>query len=224
MGEYAIRNSDRAEIKIGTCEDMYYLRFEDRHEITGKRGNVNPSRDAECDGLRFRLPFPDEDHLRPGDYCDYNRGERLYKYEPCSFCKGGTVDYYKDGCPHCQGTRKEPYCTDFADPDTLESPGTFQMYHKQSGLIFSVPCYHGMKLPDLGPNVKPGWNGKGYAFELSSLRCVEEEPNRLKLYPVIRCRFCEQAWRYQWADVIDFIPEDLRQRLAVYAVLEPIAV
>ncbi len=30
MGEYAKRASDGVEVKIGTCEAMYYLRFEDR--------------------------------------------------------------------------------------------------------------------------------------------------------------------------------------------------
>ena len=34
MGEYAIRKSDNDCIKIGTCEDMYYLRYEDQDKVT----------------------------------------------------------------------------------------------------------------------------------------------------------------------------------------------
>ena len=66
MGEYAIRKVDGREIKIGTCENMYYLRFEDRGDVTKLQGNVDPVVDAKL--LRFRVPFPDEDLILPGDY------------------------------------------------------------------------------------------------------------------------------------------------------------
>ena len=39
MGEYAIRKSDGESIKIGTCEDMYYLRYEDRFKVTPEEGS-----------------------------------------------------------------------------------------------------------------------------------------------------------------------------------------
>src|SRR3972149_6581787 len=71
MGEYAIRKSDKQEIKIGTCENMYYLRYEDCDK-------VKPLPGSEI-GFRFRLPFPDEDEVLPGKYEKYNRGERLFK-------------------------------------------------------------------------------------------------------------------------------------------------
>ncbi len=63
MGEYAQFKGE--QIKIGTCEDMYYLRFDQRAMVTAERGSVNPVTDAEA--LRFRFPFPDEDGLEPGD-------------------------------------------------------------------------------------------------------------------------------------------------------------
>lgn len=64
MGEYAKRHSDGAEVKIGTCEDMYYLR-------AGQRSDVDYS---DWDGCRFRFPWPDEDGTLPGEYReDYNR-------------------------------------------------------------------------------------------------------------------------------------------------------
>ena len=44
MGEYAKYNNQ--EIKIGTCETMYYLRYEDRHKVKALKGNVDPVRDA----------------------------------------------------------------------------------------------------------------------------------------------------------------------------------
>jgi hypothetical protein len=69
MGEYAIRISDRERIKIGTCEEMMYLRYEDRDRVRPESGSVNVIQYAT--ELRFRLPFPEEDHLKPGEYhCD----------------------------------------------------------------------------------------------------------------------------------------------------------
>ena len=71
MGEYAIRKSDRESIKIGTCEDMYYLRYEDQNKVTPD----------ECSGFgyRWRIPFPDEvGHSRPPE--DY-QGCKLYRLD-----------------------------------------------------------------------------------------------------------------------------------------------
>lgn len=70
MGEYAIRKSDDAEIKIGTCESMYYIREIDRDKV------IVPSHS--CFGHYWRIPFIDEDHLQPGEYDKYNRAQDLY--------------------------------------------------------------------------------------------------------------------------------------------------
>lgn len=64
MGEYAKYAGE--EIKIGTCETMYYLRADQAHKVTPLRGSVDPVRDAEH--LLFRFPFPWEDHRTPGDF------------------------------------------------------------------------------------------------------------------------------------------------------------
>jgi hypothetical protein len=71
MGEYAKYNGK--EIKIGTCENMYYLRADQRVKIQPLPGNVNPARDKEARQLRFRFPWPDEDQIEPGDFEDYER-------------------------------------------------------------------------------------------------------------------------------------------------------
>lgn len=62
MGEYA--NFGGRSVKIGTCEDMYYLRYDQRFKVHRKSGNVDPVKDAEA--LRFRFPWPDEDTIEPG--------------------------------------------------------------------------------------------------------------------------------------------------------------
>jgi hypothetical protein len=73
MGEYA--NYNGSEIKIGTCEDMFYLRADQAHTVTPIAGSVDPIRDAE--ELRFRFPFPDEDSIEPGHFEDHDRGVKI---------------------------------------------------------------------------------------------------------------------------------------------------
>lgn len=75
MGEYA-RFSGR-EIKIGTWEDMYYLRFSQRGLISPLAGNVDPACD-EALSLRFRFPWPDEDAIEPGGFEDFRRSVTVW--------------------------------------------------------------------------------------------------------------------------------------------------
>jgi len=74
MGEFAKRKTDGQEIKIGTCETMYYLRYDDRHNVEPVQGSLNPGKEF---NLFWRLPFPDEDNIKPGEYKDFERGEIL---------------------------------------------------------------------------------------------------------------------------------------------------
>lgn len=79
MGEYAIRKSDGQKIKIGTCDSMYYLRYSDRDKVRALPGNVDVHDQKTVNQLRFRLPFPDEDHIRPGEYQPF-RGASLCNF------------------------------------------------------------------------------------------------------------------------------------------------
>lgn len=189
MGEYAVRKSDHVEIKIGTCEDMYYLRYEDRDKVSKLPNNLDP---ATCVGLRFRLPFPDEDEVRPGEYQEYNRGLRLYQT-----VNSGTASAWHQ---------------DFSDESTVKAPGIIQLHHSASGLLVNLPCYHGIKLPEVAQGTKVFWNGKGHSFELSSLKVTDEG-----VFPVVRCRHCDSAWRYDWADIWDYVPLDMQRRLRQYS-------
>lgn len=71
MGEYARYNGE--SIKIGTCEDMYYLRADQALSVSAEDGSVDPL--GEYAGpIRFRFPFPDEDDVEPGAFDRYDRG------------------------------------------------------------------------------------------------------------------------------------------------------
>lgn len=64
MGEYAMLGKD--EVKIGTCENMYYLRADQRHMVQPLSGNVNVHDAEQLKHVRFRFPWPDEDDCSPG--------------------------------------------------------------------------------------------------------------------------------------------------------------
>jgi len=74
MGEYAKYNGQ--QIKIGTCESMYYLRADQAHLVQAMSGNVNPITD--CESIRFRFPFPEEDGCKPGSFDDFQKTVGLY--------------------------------------------------------------------------------------------------------------------------------------------------
>ena len=188
MGEYAKRKNDNAEIKIGTCESMYYLRFEDQDKVV-------PDSNSGF-GWFWRIPFPDEDNILPGDYKQYNRGERLY-------IQDGFYPVNSDN----------PAYKDFSDSETIADPGIMQICHRESGLLVNVNCYHGEQLPAPSKDFKPSWNGKSHALELACIRSTPEG-----LFPVVRCRFCDHMWRYDWADILPYVQDqELRRRLEEYA-------
>jgi len=78
MGEYSTHNGQ--SIKIGTCEDMYYLRYDQRHLVKAERGSVDVNNKTHVGSLRFRFPFPEEDAMAPGTFADYNKSVAVPGY------------------------------------------------------------------------------------------------------------------------------------------------
>jgi hypothetical protein len=75
MGEYAKYKGE--SVKIGTCEDMYYLRYDQRGLVQHQSGNVDVTDPETVPHLRFRFPFPTEDSISPGGFSDYSYGARV---------------------------------------------------------------------------------------------------------------------------------------------------
>lgn len=88
MGEYATRRSDGKSIKIGTCENMYYLRADQRHLVTPESGSSF--------GIRFRFPWPDEDGTNPGEFDRYERSACLHGLKPPTTCEHYNVQFRAD--------------------------------------------------------------------------------------------------------------------------------
>lgn len=184
MGEHALRLSDRQTVKIGTCQAMYYLRWDDIDKVRIKY-------DLRIPGLWFRLPFPDEDDIEPGNYDDFNRGYRLLPYQVSG-----------DAAPVL-----------FEAEGSSGHPGNIQLSHG-SGLLLNVACYHGSKLPGDSKDIKAGWNGKDpYTWELYM---VKNHPGE-GLLPLVRCRHCGGTFRSTWAAVLPHISDErFRDRLTDY--------
>ena len=194
MGEYALRKSDQVQVKIGTCESMYYIRWDDRDKVSPIEHSLDPS---DTPNLYWRLPVPEEDHLEPGDYDSGFPAVTLVALRDED--TGKAFDY---------------------EPSGEVKPGSFQMFKEECGLLLNVPCYHGHKVPDMGEG-KAFFNGKArYWWELCGVKNHESPDGSIELLPLVRCRFCGNMFRETWAGILLHIPEGpLRERLVDYAAL-----
>lgn len=94
MGEYAEYNGQ--QVKIGTCEDMLYLRADQAHEVTALTRNIDPMNAKHREVIRFRFPFPEEDGIEPGAFEDSDRGHVLYSVQSPAAVKHSTVQFRAD--------------------------------------------------------------------------------------------------------------------------------
>ena len=76
MGEYAMYAGNR--VKIGTCEDMYYLRAEQASLLIPEPNSLDPADSEVQEYIRFRFPWPDEDEVEPGDFDAPDRAHQIY--------------------------------------------------------------------------------------------------------------------------------------------------
>jgi len=70
MGEYV--TSYGQQVKLGTCEDLYYTRLDQLRDYSPKvdvEEYLNPD-----NGFRYRFPFPEEDNLTIGNYDNFDKG------------------------------------------------------------------------------------------------------------------------------------------------------
>lgn len=169
MGEYAKLKGSGAEVKIGTCEQMYYLRWDQADQVWAQHGNVDPVRDR-FDGIRFRFPFPDEDRIQPGEFEDYDRAFRIDGIEQTD-----DHEHY-----HVQFKASNGYLLSIPCPES----GT------RSADRMSL------RVDVAGGSVKVGLNGYGGSFGIHSQRWLrEDEDGPERLVTVCRCLGCGALWR-----------------------------
>jgi hypothetical protein len=113
MGEMATRKSDGERIKIGTCESMYYLRFDQRGDVSYPWPAL--SDDVEkLDPFLYRFPDPKEDGTLPGEYESAWGGVRLSLPQFWKSLEGG------------------------AEHGTIQATDT-----QRRGYLFNLPCPEG---------------------------------------------------------------------------------
>ena len=192
MGEYAKLKTTGESVKIGTCENMYYLRFEDRYKVIY---------DYSFTGYRFRLPFPDEDKIKIGNYQDFDRGiDLIYHYD--------------------EETESYSYFDDIYKEHYQEHKGLIQLKHENSGLLINAACYHGYKLPDNNNSkeLKAFFNGKSSSnFELSQVKIHLNEETKVKeLIPIVRCKHCKTPFKADWSSVLLHIRQHTKEDKILY--------
>jgi len=176
MGEYAKHKGE--EIKIGTCENMYYLRFDQRHKVKALPGNVDPNGE-DAYALRFRFPWPNEDKNEPGQFEDYGKAVAVHYFD-------------------AYGAHKQ---------DDIKAPAGVEHYSVQfvasAGYLVSLPCPEGPQVLELplnggtmtvdleGLNIHR--NGFSGAVQLVQQKFLKDG----RLVPVCRCGGCGTAWRVE---------------------------
>ena len=146
MGEYAVRKIDGKRVKIGTCEALYYLRYDQRNEVNYDFGQYE---------WFWRIPNPDEDCLLPGEFSFSSLYQCKYVPYTLKLKTYSMPDNYK-----------HEYAAD---------AGLMQLKDDRSGLLANIPCHHGLALPAGTDTIKFGWNGKSDCLYLAYLKNTPKE-------------------------------------------------
>ena len=163
MGEYATYNG--GQIKIGTCEDMYYLRYDQRGLVTPESGSVNPAGSDKYE-LRFRFPWPGEDQIEPGGFKEYGKAVQVRDLKAAEDVDHNSVQF----------VAQAGYLVSLPCPES-------GAYKDAAGL------YSGRSLT--GTTVRVARNG----FQGSVLLSAQKPVKGVGLVPILRCGGCGAMWR-----------------------------
>ena len=113
MGEYGLVSGER--VKLGTCEDMYYLRADQVGQVQRVPNSLDV-RDPEVQAeIRFRFPWPDEDGTEPGAFDSFDRAVGVYGVQPPAGVEHRSVQFVAQAgylaslpCPETAGLNLAP--------------------------------------------------------------------------------------------------------------------
>lgn len=171
MGEYAKRKIDGVDIKIGTCESMYYCRYEQRNDV------VYP---YDTDNFYWRIPTPDEDGTLPGDY-NYS----LLRED-------GHIPWK---------LRLDTSKFSEEDMSDMKQSGTIQLKEPRMGLLVNIRCPHGFQMEQFKINKEGTVISMGYNWHKDTLylKGLKNEPSELKV--LVECSACQQMWSFCFNDI-----------------------
>ncbi len=109
MGEYANVTGTGERVKIGTCEDLYGLRFDQRDRVY----DYEPWTPELLAVVRFRFPWPDEDGAGPGMTEAWDRRLKLWGFSQPADLEHGLVQWsacngYLMSLPCPEGSADQP--------------------------------------------------------------------------------------------------------------------
>lgn len=178
MGEYAIRKKDGVRIKIGTCERMYYARYEQLKDI---------EYEYPTDNLFWRIPTPNEDGIEVGDYNDWRPFDNTEFKVPFHL----SID----------DSKFNEQVIDFMQ----NSNGIVQLKDEQMGLLANFHCPHGFPIEKLREGNKANdkrivqdffYNGHRSPLFLSSFKNTEHD-----LLVVVECCCCHSMWSFSFDEI-----------------------
>ncbi len=177
MGEYAMYAGQR--VKIGTCEDLYYLREEHRDRVQPLAGNVDVRRRRELAMLRFRFPGPDEDATAaPGEDNDGHE-----------FDRGLGVSMPWNRLGNMAAKLKEA------------EHGSIQLSRDYGNgqLLASIPCPNGTEALPLTLH-RNGWGRGDVILYQQGYRPAASDSGLLVLAGIAGCAFCGSKF---WLPLVD---------------------
>jgi hypothetical protein len=173
MGEYLHKNG--GAVKIGTCENLYYYRYEDFKKERFDEGEAGKAPYLKPNVYRFRFPFPDEDNISPGEYKEHNKG--LLFIVP-KLINLDIMDH------------KEI----FIRTDTYITEGA-------PAMGMQIPCPMGEHFPKEIQLFDWQNARNNHIFELVQQKPIINEMGLLKLWTVIRCPYCHEMVRIDAEEV-----------------------
>lgn len=184
MGEYAKIGGQ--SIKIGTCENMYYLRFEDRMKVTKEENSLDP---ATCLDLHWRLPIPSEDDMEIGCY------DSCFQYR--DEYKNWAYDVRLNG--DIPEEDKELFTNHF---------GTITL-NTEAGFRALIKCYHGAKMPEGSADIIIVPSHRRASFHMKSVKNTSTE-----LRIEFCCDQCGETFSSEFTELEHMIVSpEMKQRL-----------
>ena len=165
MGEYVNLNGE--SIKLGTCENLYYVTYDEMVDIAGRakkqNGNLDPKEYLkESNGFRYRFPFP---------YQHYQYSEDEHNYD-MGYVISAPVEWKKELDSHqrvCFGLQPK--------------------YSHSYNINAFVTC---PMSPDARPENYSQGGTHGFYVEVIQQKIVNG-----CLWSVVRCPYCGAAWRLE---------------------------
>ncbi|WP_165044958.1 hypothetical protein [Dysgonomonas sp. ZJ709] len=190
MGENAIRIEDNKIVKIGKCEEMYYLRYEDRHKVRKSNDSIDTQT---IKNVLWRLPLADEDELQVGEYEYHN---------PYVCVDTNSLEYIHSDCLLTSDISR------LFDNKSYQT-GFYQLVGVKLGLLVNLTCYHGLKENASNEEANFVWSGRRNPFCLCA---ISNDTDEMKI--CFTCIACGCKWLMPFEEIQEYIDsQEMKKRL-----------